>query len=274
MKPDETAFEDFVASALVEIGGYVEVKLGNLPLAYRDFDPVRGIDTADLFAFIGTTQGEAWEQLVKRYGGDRDETQRKFAERVTKQLDERGTVDVLRHGVIDQGITFKLAYFKPAHGLTPELLERYAANRLNVTRQLAYEAASTKTIDLGLFVNGLLVATAELKNHLTGQSASDAVGQYRNDRDPKCVALARRAVVHFAVDTEEVAMTARLAGSTTKFLPFNMGAEGGKGNPANPNGHRTAYLWERVWQRDAWLDLLNRFVHVEQSVKGSKGGRW
>jgi type I restriction enzyme R subunit len=265
----ERAFEEFVASWLTTAGGYAEVKFGNLPLADRDFDAARGMDTADLFAFIGATQGEAWERLVKRYGGDRDEAQRKFADRVAKQLDERGTVDVLRHGVVDQGVAFRLAFFEPAHGLTAELVERYGANRLNVTRQLGYEVSGTKTIDLGLFVNGLLVATAELKNPLTGQTVTDAVDQYR-DRDAGNVSLARRAMVHFAVDTERVMMTTGLAGEQTRFLPFNLGSEGGQGNPANPEGHRSAYLWERVWQRDAWLDLLARFVHVEPAVKGSR----
>jgi type I restriction enzyme R subunit len=186
------------------------------------------------------------------------------------EIDKRGTLDVLRHGVVDHGVTIRLAYFRPAHGLTPELVRLYGANRLNVTRQLAYQAGSTKTIDLGLFVNGLLVATAELKNALTGQSVEDAIAQYRTDRDPASPALSRRALVHFAVDTERVAMTTRLASESTRFLPFNLGEAGGAGNPANPNGHRTAYLWERIWQRDAWLDLLARFVHVEQPAKGSK----
>ena len=128
---------------------------------------------------------------------------------------------------------------------------------------------STKTVDLGLFVNGLLVATAELKNPFTHQGVEDSKAQYRADRDPRNPGL-RRAVVHFAVDTELVEMTTRLAGQNTRFLPFNRGRDGGKGNPADPSGHRTAYLWEQVWQRDAWLDLLARFVHVEHPVKGSK----
>jgi hypothetical protein len=112
----------------------------------------------------------------------------------------------------------------------------YDANRLNVTRQLAYQVGSTKTIDLGLFVNGLLVATAELKNALTGQSIEHAISQYRTNRDPASIALSKRASVHFAVDTERVAMTTRLAGESTRFLPFNLGDAGGAGNPTNPTG--------------------------------------
>ena len=114
------------------------------------------------------------------------------------------------------------------------------------------------------------MATAELKNQLTNQSVEEAISQYRNDRDPNATSLARRAVVHFAVNTERVSMTSRLAGGATRFLPFNRGDSGGAGNQANPDGHRTAYLWEQVWQRDAWLDLLGRFVHVQLPPKGSK----
>ena len=269
MKPNEAAFEEYVAGWLVEHGGYAELKGPgqSMPSA---FDPVAGIDTEDMFAFIGATQAEAWERLKQLHGG-LPGAQTKFVGRVAAEINRRGTVDVLRHGVVDHGVTIRLAYFKPAHGLTPELMERYAANRLNVTRQLMFQAGSTKSIDLGLFVNGLLVATAELKNQLTGQSVEDAIVQYRSDRDPNSLALARRAVVHFAIDTERVAMTTRLSGEATRFLPFNLGDHGGAGNPANPNGHRTAYLWERIWQRDAWLDLLARFIHVEQPAKGVKG---
>src|SRR4030095_445221 len=135
--------------------------------------------------------------------------------------------------------------------LTPELISRYEANRLTATRQLRFDPKSTKTLDLALLVNGIPVATAELKNPLTGQGVEQAIAQYRTDRDHKNRTLAR-AVVHFAVDPQRVAMTTRLAGAGTVFLPFNQGDYGGAGNPPNPYGQATAYLWERVWQRDAW----------------------
>ena len=271
MKPDEKAFEEHVSRSLVEQGGYRPVKLGN---ASGDFYAALGLDLSELFAFIRETQGEAWGGLVGRHGGE-ERAERRFAERLAKELDARGTVDVLRHGVEDLGVRFRLAYFKPAYGLNPDLVARYEANRLTVTRQLPYEQGSIKTLDLALFVNGIPVATAELKNHLTGQNVEHAKKQYRERRDPKNSTLSRRAVVHFALDTEEVAMTTRLAGPSTRFLPFNRGHNGGKGNPenpGNPEGHRTAYLWERVWERDAWMDLLGRFVHVEKEdpAKGSK----
>jgi type I restriction enzyme R subunit len=269
--PNEHEFEDEVCAWLVEHGGYTAVKVGTAQGEPRDFDVERGLDTAELLAFIGATQGEEWEQLVEVYGGDRNATQVGFKDRLVREIDAHGTVDVLRHGVIDRGVTIRLAYFAPAHGLTPELVERYRANRLTVTRQLPYEAGSRSTLDLCLFVNGLPVATAELKNPLTGQSITHAKEQYRRDRDQRSTVLAKRAIVHFAVDPEQVAMTTRLEGASTRFLPFNRGTTEGAGNPPNPDGHRSAYLWEQVWQRDAWLDVLARFVHTEKPPAGTKG---
>ena len=270
MKLDERGFEDFIAAWLVAHGGYDAVKVGTSAPHSQDFDPVRGLDLVELFAFLDATQPDEWDQLRKLHGGDQEAARAKFADRLAREIDHRGTIDVLRHGVVDLGVHLRLAFFKPAHGLTPLLGERYAANRLTVTRQLPFDVGSTKTLDLCLFVNGLPVATAELKNEITGQDVEFAKHQYRHDRDPGNTTLARRAIVHFAVDTQSVAMTTRLEGAATRFLPFNKGNEGEPGNPANPEGHRTSYLWEDVWQRDAWMDLLGRFVHVEKPPKGSK----
>lgn len=270
MKLDEKAFETFICEWLVSDGGYQALKIGTKPEFAKDFDSARGLDLVELFSFIKATQAQDWASLVKLHGGDLENARRAFADRLAKELDSRGTVEVLRHGVIDLGVTIRLAYFKPAHGLTPELADRYDANRLTVTRQLPYEATSKNTVDVALFVNGIPVATAELKNETTGQDVEFAKRQYRFDRDPKNTTLSRRALVHFAVDSQEVAMTTRLAGRSTPFLPFNQGHNGGKGNPPNPSGHRTAYLWEEVWERHAWLDLLARFIHVEKPPKGSK----
>ena len=266
MRPDERAFEDAIEASLLTAGGYAKGDPGA-------FDARRGLDTGQLFAFLRGTQAVEWDRLVKLHGGEEATAEAGFADRLGKQLDERGTVDVLRHGVVDRGVTLRLAFFRPAHGLTPELVARYEANRVTVTRQLPFEAGSRRTLDLALFVNGLPVATAELKNPLTGQGVEEAVVQYRTDRDPGNVTLARRAVVHFAVDPERVAMTTRLAGPATQFLPFNRGCGGGAGNRPNPAGHRSAYLWEQVWARDAWLDLLARFVHVERPEQGSPAAR-
>jgi type I restriction enzyme R subunit len=272
-RPTEALFEDTITTHLVESGVYLTCKWGTQPRWSSDFDPRLGLDTVELFAFVEATQTKEWATLVKTHGGDPATARLRFLRRLASQIDERGTVDVLRQGVRDQNTEIRLAYFKPAHGLTPALIKRYQANRLTVTRQLPYEPGSNNTLDLCLFVNGLPVATAELKNLLTGQSIDHAIKQYREDRDPNNLTLSRRALVHFAVDPNLVSMTTRLAGEATVFLPFNRGHDGGKGNPPNPEGHRTAYLWERVWARDPWMDLLARFVHVERPATGSAAAR-
>ncbi len=262
MRADERKFEGAIEAWLLEHGGYAK---GDP----RSFDRALGLDPVEVLAFVQATQPDEWHELGARHGGDQA-ARANFLRRLAAELDERGTVDVLRHGVKDIGVEIRLAYFKPAHGLTPELVTRYEANRLVLVRQLAYGADETKTLDLALLLNGIPVATAELKNPITGQNVEHAIAQYRRDRDPANVTLARRAVVHFAVDPDLVAMTTKLAGEATQFLPFNRGSEeSGAGNPFNPRGHRTAYLWERVWEREAWLDLLARFVHVVRPEQGS-----
>jgi type I restriction enzyme, R subunit len=268
--PSEHAFETAICQSLVSSGGYSTAKVGNAADRDDDFSPDLALDTAELFAFIGATQPEEWEK-VRRSHSSPDEAQQAFAQRLAKELDSRGTIDVLRHGIVYAGhekAEFQLAYFRPASGLNADLEAKYQANRLTVTRQLPYEPSSTKTLDLGLFLNGIPVATAEIKNHLTGQTAEDAKLQYRRDRDPRN-ALMRRAIVHFAVDTEQVFMTTQLAGENTRFLPFNRGDGDRAGNPARP-GYRTGYLWEEVWSRDAWLDLLARFVLTTTDEAGKK----
>ncbi len=266
MKVDERGLEDAIEESLLSQGGYLRSEPSH-------FDAALGLDTAELYAFIGATQAKEWESLISRYGGDPNAAQQGFAKRLAKQLDERGTVDVLRRGVVDLSVTIQLAFFKPAHGLTAALTALYDANRVTVTRQLRYDTKSENSIDLALLVNGIPTATAELKNPLTNQSIEDAIAQYRNDRDPSNVTLSRRALVHFAVDPDRVAMTTKLAGKATRFLPFNLGHNGHAGNPPNPDGHRTSYLWERVWARDSWMDLLARFIHVERPPSGSAAAK-
>ncbi|MCB0988939.1 MAG: type I restriction endonuclease subunit R [Microthrixaceae bacterium] len=261
----ERDFEDEVVEVLTTESGWL---LG----AGQDLDLVTGINSADLVAFIGATQADEWEKWLKRFG-DVDAAQVALRQRVAAEVDRRGTIDVLRNGVKGNGCKFSLCYFKPAHGLTPLLVERYQANRCTVTRQQRYTSSSTNTVDVVLWVNGLAVATVELKNPLTGQTVADAKAQYRSDRDPKDLFLSKRAVVHFAVDPHLAFMTTRLAGAGTRFLPFNQGHDGREGNPPSPSGrHATAYLCERVWQRDAFLDLVGRFIHTEVDEHGKLTG--
>src|SRR5919106_1795549 len=186
----EVSLEDAIEESLVASAGYSR----GIPTNY---DPALALDTAELMVFIGATQAEAWEDLVRRYGGDPDMAQRRFYERLARQIDERGTIDVLRHGVDDLGVHIRLAYFRPASGLNPDLEAKYAANRLTVIRQLHYAPEHANAMDVVLFVNGLPVATAELKNPLTHQTVEHAMAQYRADRDPRDSLLGPRAVVHF-----------------------------------------------------------------------------
>ncbi len=263
----EKQFEADVVDALTTTGGY---SAG----VNQFYDVALGFDSSELFAFIGSTQGSIWNELIVRHGGDLDETQIRFKNRLVGELDKRGTLDVLRRGVEDQGLRFELAYFRPAHAKNPELVEAYGKNRLTVLRQLRYSAKHGNSVDLCLFVNGLPVATAELKHHLNGQTVDDAIIQYRNDRDPKDL-LFRRTLVHFAVDTRLAYMTTRLEGAQTAFLPFNLGSAPGElscgeGNPPNPDGYATAYLWERIWSYDGWLDILGRFVELVTEPSSGK----
>ncbi|MGP8320670.1 MAG: type I restriction endonuclease, partial [Methanosarcinaceae archaeon] len=167
-----------------------------------------------------------------------------------------------------------VAYFAPASSMNPETQRLYKENRLTITRQLQYSEKHEKSIDVVLGLNGIPVATAELKNPMTGQTWRNAIHQYKNDRDQNDLIFRfkKRSLVHFAVDPDEVYMTTRLSGRNTRFLPFNMGDGTGAGNPENPDGYKTAYLWEQVLQRDSFLDILARFIHiqVEEKKVGSK----
>jgi type I restriction enzyme R subunit len=157
--------------------------------------------------------------------------------------------------------------------MNPDAEKDYNANRLTLARQLYYSAEHNKSLDLALGVNGIPVATAELKNQFTSQTVEHAKHQYRTDRDPreKIFAFKKRTLVHFAVDTDPAYMTTRLSGAETDFLPFNLGNGTAAGNPENPDGYKTAYLWERIWERDSWMDLLGRFLHLEVIEKIENG---
>ena len=266
-KSKEVHFEDEVFDALVDDAGWI-------PGIADDIEFDTGMAPAELLTFIGSTQIDTWNELLVQMGRDPDRAQREFRKRVAAEIDKRGTVDVLRNGVKGWGLKFELCYFKPAHDLTPLLVERYQVNRATVTRQQRYNAKHTNTLDLCLWINGIAVATIELKNPLTGQTVEHAKAQYRTDRDPKDPFLARRAVVHFAVDPYLAFMTTRLAGAATEFLPFNQGHDGHAGNPPATGGkHATAYLWNEVWHRDSFLDLLGRFVHTEIDESGRATGK-
>ncbi len=233
------------------------------------FDAELGLHTRELFRFISTTQPKQWKRLVEGEGGDEAEARKRLMRRVAVEINERGILDVLRQGVKERGIAFTLAYFRPGHTLAADALDGYQANVLTVARQVYFSKRKPQqSVDMALFVNGLPTATAELKNPGTGTNADDAIRQYR-ERDSNELFFAKRTLVHFAVDPDRAFVTTALRGAATQFLPFNMGTEGpgvsgGAGNPpAVGDEHAVAYLWDQIWQRDNWLEILQRFMHVE-----------
>jgi type I restriction enzyme, R subunit len=237
------------------------------------YDRARALFPSDLIAWIEATQPKAWETLKTKHGAAAEGV---LLDRVRKQLDDRGALEVLRHGVDIVGLkaSLSLAQFKPALSMNTDILARYAANRLRVVRQVHYSKSNENALDLVLFLNGLPVATVELKTDFT-QNVQDAIDQYRFDRNPKpkgqnaepLLSFPNGALVHFAVSNTEVYMTTRLEGPATTFLPFNRGDHGAAGNPPNPNGHPTSYLWEEVWARDSWLEILGRYIVPEKDKK-------
>lgn len=212
--------------------------------------------------FLQTSQPRQWGKLLKIHSAD---VKIKLIQRLCKELELRGTLDVLRNGFTDYGVRFHMAYFKPESGLNPETLELYNKNLLHVTRQVHYSLSNESSLDLLLSVNGLPIATAELKNHFTGQTVDNAKKQFMYDRDTKelMFRFKTRTLVHFAVDPDFVFMTTKLDGAKTRYLPFNKGANNGAGNPSNPNGYKTAYLWEHIWTKDSFMDILGRFLHIQ-----------
>lgn len=263
----EISFEDEVCTVLASNGWLYSAEDAKL------YDRKRALFGPDLISWVQETQPKAWESLENRHGASAETT---LLDRVRKSLDERGTLDVIRNGVelIGARGMITLAQFKPAMGINPDIVARYDANRLRVVRQVRYSLVNENCIDLVLFLNGLPVATIELKTDFT-QSVQDAIDQYRFDRLPQqrgahrepLLSFPSGALVHFAVSNREVMMTTKLAGPQTVFLPFNQGDHGGKGNPVPPFGQPTAYLWEQVWQRDSWLELLGRYLVTQRDER-------
>ena len=269
-----------------------------------DYDRERALYPEDVIAFVSNTQPESWEKFTKLHPQDPEKALLDLVtrqlERVdpsasTKDMRKYGTLGVLRHPIKDRGVTLQLCQFKPDHDLNPATLAAYAGNRLRVVPELRYSphakypekgaigGAKDWRIDLVLFVNGIPVATLELKSEFK-QSAGKAIHQYKKDRLPKdpitgkpepLLTFKRGALVHFAVSQFEVAMCTRLAGMKSYFLPFNKGTQdGGAGNDVPDDGsHPTSYLWREVLQRETLLKILGRFVHLQVEEKEDWEGR-
>lgn len=230
------------------------------------------MDPSVVIGFIKETQPKEWAFL--------EDLQKEAAESTllddlgnALNSEHEGCLKVLRHGFKSFGKLFRVAYFAPASGLNPDIQKLYDANRLTITRQLRYSPKHNNTLDVVLSLNGIPLVTMELKNPMTGQTVENAKHQYRTDRDPKDLIFQfkKRTLVHFAVDPDLVYMTTQLKGNSTYFLPFNRGDGLGAGNPENPEGYRSAYLWEQVLSRDSLLDILARFIHLEETERTING---
>ena len=241
------------------------------------YDRKRALYPEDLLAYVAAVNQKAW---AKQEGTYKDRAGESLLDRVAQVNESEGSLFALREGVSDRGAHFDLCQFRPDHEMNATAWAHYKEVRLRVVPELAYSESNGNRLDLAFFVNGIPVATAELKTDFT-QTLEDAVKQYKTDRlpvDPKTrkpepiLQFKRGAVVHFAVSTQAIAMTTRLEGASTRFLPFNKGKGLGAGNPANPKGYATSYLWEEVLLKDSLLEILGRFVHLEKKTKRRPDG--
>lgn len=252
MDTSEKSFEAHIETVLTA-SGYRK-------RAPENYNPESSLDEDMLFEFIYATQPKEWEKLKQQHG---EEVKAKFVYRLKQEIEKRGTLEVLRKGVSDYGSRFHLIYFTPESSLNPEHAMLYQNNIFSIIRQVKFSQKDGKTLDTIIFINGLPISTLELKNYFTGQNVQDAVKQYCHDRDPHEPLFAfKRCLVHFAMDNDLVYMTTRLAGKYTFFLPFNKGFENGAGNPINPSGFKSAYLWEEVLQKESLLQILAEFMLV------------
>lgn len=272
MSPEisERSFEETIED------GLLQPSIGYRKHTPEDYDRSLCLLPRDAVDFVLATQMKEWKKLEQHHGSG---VQERFLKRLASEIERRGTLDVLRNGIKDSGCKFSLAYFQPASGLNEETRRLHAANFFSVVRQLHYSTKNENSLDMVLFLNGLPIFTAELKNPLTGQTVEDAIRQYKTARDPRePLFVYGRCLAHFAVDPELVYVTTHLANSKTLFLPFNRGKFGGAGNPPVPptrNGYPTEYLWQETWAHDSVLDLIRQFIHEieEEDEKGRKTGK-
>ena len=264
METKEKNFEQDIETYLLNEGGYVKGTMAT-------YDKKRAIDMPVLIQFIEATQPKQWARYKNIYG---EQAENQLYKMFQNNVAQSGLIYVLRNGIKDRGIGLKFVYFEPASGLNEELVEKYNANILTETRQFFYSTDNHNSVDMVLSVNGIPVVALELKNQFTGQTVDNSKHQYMYDRDPKepLFQFNNRILAFFGVDLEEVVMTTHLQGDKTFFLPFNQGSNGAGnigdgGNPENPDGYPTSYLWERVLRRDMLLSLLQRYISLQEETK-------
>lgn len=256
----ERRFEQDIEEYLCNNGGYIK---GNP----KTFDRKLALDKVTFLSFIKASQPNSWERFEKIYGSD---SEKQLIDRFCREVKMVGLLRVLRQGFIDRGVKFRAVFWKPETSMNETSQLQYEANILHCTRQLHYSLQNENSIDMVLFLNGIPVVSMELKCQFTGQDTANAIQQYKFDRTSKdaIFTFKERVLVHFAIDLTHVYMTTHLEGSKTYFLPFNQGSNGsgkvgGKGNPINPNGYDTAYLWEKVLCKEQLLEVLNKYLHLQ-----------
>lgn len=258
-KHKEIRFEEAIENHLLT-NGYIK---GNP----KDFSPEIALFPNDVIDFIKISQPKYWAKIEEFHGQKSSDV---LIQALAKETDSKGSLFVLRNGFKFFGINFQMASFKPNTNLNPQAWQDYKQNILKIYRQVHFSNKFPNlSLDIVLSLNGIPIATLELKNPLSGQTVIDAKKQYMNDRDPRelLFQFKKRTLVHFAVDTEEVYMTTKLNGDSTFFLPFNKGFNNGQGNPPSQLNYRTAYLWEDILSRDSILDLIGRYLHLEIAEK-------
>lgn len=256
----EKRFESDIHTAMLS-GGYTRNN--------DTYDAQNALFLDTLVRFVQATQPKSWQRFEMQSG-----TPEKFARAFQTAVDMDGLLSVMRNGFKHRGIPFRVCYFKPESGLNQAAIDNYNANEITVNRQWYYSANNKNSVDMVIAVNGIPVFAFELKNQYTGQDIENAKRQWMYDRDPRenCFRFNNRVLAFFCVDQLEACMTTKLAGKNTIFLPFNQGSngagnDGGKGNPPNPNGYPTAYLWENVFSRDSMMDILQKFMSYRADKK-------
>lgn len=266
----ERKLEEAIEYFLTHEGGYQQ---GDASTYNKEL----ALDTDILLSFIRSTQPKEWERFNNIYGYSADKA---FLDRFCKEVRQLGIIHILRQGITDRGVKFKVAYFRPETGLNEQTGKLYEQNILTCTRQLHYSTRNNNSLDMVLFLNGIPIATLELKDQFTGQDVNSAIEQYKYDRSQTepIFEFPNRALVHFAVDLKEVYLTTRLEGANTCFLPFNQGRGGagnigGAGNPPREDNFTVAYLWEYVLYKDRLMEILQKFIHLEKKTKTDKTGK-
>ena len=271
MEDKEKRFEEDIESYLLTKGGYARGDMNT-------YNRGKAIDMSKLITFIKDTQPKQWERYGLIY---KDDAENKLYKRFNEAVETHGLIYVLRNGINDRGVKINVVYFRPETSLNPDVVKLYEANILTCTRQFHYSTENNNSIDMVLSLNGIPIVAIELKNQITGQSVQNAKTQFMYDRNPKelCFQFNKRFLVYFAADLSEIAMTTQLNGKRTFFLPFNQGSNGagnvgGVGNPENPTGYATSYLWESVLTKDVFMDIIQRYIHLnKEETKIVKDGK-